>query len=180
MPKTARIIDGKKVAASIRAELSEEVKSLKAKGITPGLAVVLVGDDPASHVYVRGKEKGCAEVGMASFVHRLPADATERRVLNLVRKLNDDPRVHGLLVQSPLPPQIDEMKVVNAINPEKDADGFHPVQRGPPARWRAGPEALHAERRSGSAQSLQLQPCRKARRYCWTFEHRGEAPGRNV
>lgn len=130
MAKTARIIDGKKVAAAIRAEVAAEVEKLKARGVTPGLAVVLVGDDPASHVYVRNKEKACIEVGIASFVHRLPADTSERKVLNLVEKLNRDPRVHAMLVQSPLPKHIDESKVLNAIDPDKDADGFHPVNVG--------------------------------------------------
>lgn len=130
MPKRARIIDGKKVAAEIRAELQQEVAALKAHGFTPGLAVVLVGDDPASHVYVRNKERACEEIGMASFVHRLPAKTTERKVLNLVKKLNEDPKVHAFLVQSPLPKHIDEGKVLNAIDPAKDADGFHPVNVG--------------------------------------------------
>ncbi|MBN2308558.1 MAG: bifunctional methylenetetrahydrofolate dehydrogenase/methenyltetrahydrofolate cyclohydrolase FolD [Candidatus Hydrogenedentes bacterium] len=130
MAKTAKIIDGKKIAAAIRAELKVEVAALKKRGIHPGLAVILVGDDPASQVYVRTKERACEEVGLASFVHRLPANATERRVLSLVARLNADKRVHGLLVQSPLPGHIDEMKVVNAIDPGKDADGFHPVNVG--------------------------------------------------
>ena len=130
MPKTAKLIDGKKIAARIRAEVKEEVDALKKKGITPGLAVVIVGDDPASHVYVRGKARACDELGMNSFVHKLPTNATERRVLNLVKKLNEDPKVHAFLVQSPLPKHIDENKVVNAIDPAKDADGFHPVNVG--------------------------------------------------
>ncbi|HOD51455.1 MAG TPA: bifunctional methylenetetrahydrofolate dehydrogenase/methenyltetrahydrofolate cyclohydrolase FolD [Candidatus Hydrogenedentes bacterium] len=130
MPKTAKLIDGKKIAAQIRAEVKTEVDALKKKGITPGLAVVIVGDDPASHVYVRGKARACEELGMNSFVHQLPANATERRVLNLVRKLNEDPKVHAFLVQSPLPKHMDENKVVTAIDPEKDADGFHPVNVG--------------------------------------------------
>ena len=130
MPRSARLIDGKKIAAQIRAEVKAEVDALKKRGITPGLAVVLVGDDPASHVYVRGKARACEELGMLSFVHRLPANATERRVLNLVRKLNQDPKVHAFLVQSPLPKHMDENRVVTAIDPDKDADGFHPVNVG--------------------------------------------------
>jgi methylenetetrahydrofolate dehydrogenase (NADP+) / methenyltetrahydrofolate cyclohydrolase len=130
MARTARIIDGKSIAAQIRAEVAREVAELKGRGLHPGLAVVLVGDDPASHVYVRNKEKACLEAGMNSFVHRLPADATERKVLNLVDRLNRDPKVHGILVQSPLPKHIDESKVLNLINPAKDADGFHPVNVG--------------------------------------------------
>ena len=130
MAREAKIIDGKRTAAEIRGEVAEEVKALQKKGIYPGLAVVLVGDDPASHVYVRSKERACAEVGIASFVHRLPASTSERKVLNLVKKLNADPRVHGMLVQSPLPKQIDESKVLHVIDPAKDADGFHPVNVG--------------------------------------------------
>ncbi len=140
MPKKPRIIDGKKVAATIRAELKTEVDALKKRGITPGLAVVIVGEDPASHVYVRMKAKACEEVGVTSFVHRLPATATERRVLNLVRKLNEDPRVHGILVQSPLPKQIDEAKIVDTIDPAKDADGFHPVNVGRLLIGKPGPK----------------------------------------
>jgi methylenetetrahydrofolate dehydrogenase (NADP+) / methenyltetrahydrofolate cyclohydrolase len=130
MAKTAKIIDGKKIAEAIRTEIRADVEALRKRKIVPGLAVVLVGDDPASHVYVRNKERACGRVGVQSFVHRLPANATERRVLNLIAKLNDDPKVHGYLVQSPLPPHIDEMKIVNAIDPAKDADGFHPVNVG--------------------------------------------------
>jgi len=128
--KTARLIEGKRVAEQIRLEVKAEVDAMKAQGVTPGLAVVLVGDDPASHVYVRNKEAACQEVGMASFVHRLPADTTERKLLNLVEKLNNDARVHGILVQSPVPRHIDENKIVNTINPDKDADGFHPMNVG--------------------------------------------------
>ncbi|MCP4643648.1 MAG: bifunctional methylenetetrahydrofolate dehydrogenase/methenyltetrahydrofolate cyclohydrolase FolD [bacterium] len=130
MPKTAKLIDGKKLAAEIRSDLADRVAALKKRGIAPGLAVVLVGDDPASAIYVRNKERACAEVGIASFAHRLPDTATERRVLGLVKRLNNDPKVHGILVQSPVPKQIDEMKVLNAIDPAKDADGFHPVNVG--------------------------------------------------
>ncbi len=130
MAKPAKFIDGKKIAAQIRAEVKAEVDALKTAGITPGLAVVLVGDDPASHVYVRGKARACEELGMNSFVHLLPANATERRVLNLVQRLNKDPKVHAFLVQSPLPGHMDENKVVSAIEPTKDADGFHPINVG--------------------------------------------------
>jgi len=130
MAKTARIIDGKKVAAEIRKEIQAEVAALKKRKIVPGLAVVLVGDDPASQVYVRHKEKACAELGIRSFIHRRPAKTSERALLNLIAKLNKDPRVHAFIVQSPLPKHIDEMKVLNAIDPAKDADGFHPVSVG--------------------------------------------------
>ncbi len=130
MPKTARIIDGNKVAAAIRAEAKAEVEELHKKGIHPGLAVVLVGDDPAMQVYVRNKQRGSEEIGIAFFPNFLPLDITERKLLNLIEKLNADPRVTGIIVQSPLPKHIDEGKVVNAISPEKDADGFHPVNVG--------------------------------------------------
>ena len=130
MAKSARIIDGKKLAADIRKEIGVAVAALEKKKVVPGLAVVLVGDDPASHVYVRNKHKSCQELGINSYVHRLPANASERRVLNLVKKLNDDPSVDGILVQSPLPKQIDEGKIVRTINPEKDVDGFHPENVG--------------------------------------------------
>jgi methylenetetrahydrofolate dehydrogenase (NADP+)/methenyltetrahydrofolate cyclohydrolase len=130
MAKSTRIIDGKKLAADIRKEIGVAVAALEKKKVVPGLAVVLVGDDPASHVYVRNKHKSCQELGINSYVHRLPANASERRVLNLVKKLNDDPSVDGILVQSPLPKQIDEGKIVRTINPEKDVDGFHPENVG--------------------------------------------------
>ena len=130
MAKTARIIDGKKTAALIRKEITEEVVKLKRRKIQPGLAVVLVGDDPASEVYVRMKGKACDEIGVASFEHKLPKSTTERKLLNLIAKLNDNPSVHGILVQLPLPKQIDEAKVLNAIDPAKDVDGFHPVNVG--------------------------------------------------
>lgn len=130
MAKTARIIDGKKIAEAIRLELKGEVEALAKRRITPGLAVVIVGDDPASHVYVNAKHKACGELGIASWVHRLPADASEKKVLNLVEKLNGDPKVHGILVQSPPPKHIDENKIINAIDPNKDVDGFHPINVG--------------------------------------------------
>jgi len=128
--RTARIIDGNKIAKELRAELADEVKALAKRKIVPGLAVVLVGEDPASQVYVRMKEKACEQLGIASFEHRLPAKTTERKLLNLIDKLNADKRVHGILVQLPLPKHIDEKKVLNAIDPDKDVDGFHPVNVG--------------------------------------------------
>ena len=127
---TAQIIDGKKIAAEIRASVKQETALLKEKGIVPGLAVVLVGDDPASKVYVGQKEKGCLEAGFASFLHRLPAAATQKELLSLIDQLNKDKAVHGILVQLPLPPQIDPDTVLAAIKPEKDVDGFHPVNMG--------------------------------------------------
>jgi methylenetetrahydrofolate dehydrogenase (NADP+) / methenyltetrahydrofolate cyclohydrolase len=130
MARVAKIIDGKKIAAAITEEIAREVQALAAKGIVPGLATVLVGDDPASHVYVRTKRQRCLEIGIASFDHNLPADCSEKKLLNLVAKLNTDPKVHGILVQLPLPNQIDEHKVLNAMDPDKDVDGFHPMNVG--------------------------------------------------
>ncbi len=125
-----KIIDGKKISAAIRAELKLEVEALKKKKIVPGLAVVLVGEDPASEIYVRNKRRTCAELGIASFSYDLPASTTERKLFNLIKKLNEDPKVHGILVQSPLPRHIDEDKMLEHINPDKDVDGFHPTNVG--------------------------------------------------
>ncbi|MFA5293191.1 MAG: bifunctional methylenetetrahydrofolate dehydrogenase/methenyltetrahydrofolate cyclohydrolase FolD [Phycisphaerae bacterium] len=126
----AKIIDGKQVAADIRAELKTEVEKLKAKGITPGMGVILVGADPASISYVTAKEKACAEIGIYSDDNRLPADTSEKDLLALVNKMNKDPKINGILVQLPLPKHIDEQKVLLAIDPDKDVDGFHPVSVG--------------------------------------------------
>jgi methylenetetrahydrofolate dehydrogenase (NADP+) / methenyltetrahydrofolate cyclohydrolase len=123
---TARIIDGKAFAADVRGRVAEQVAALKAEhGITPGLAVVLVGEDPASQVYVRSKGKQTVEAGMASFEHKLPVETPETELLALVDRLNADPAVNGILVQLPLPDHIDEDKVLAAIDPAKDVDGFH-------------------------------------------------------
>jgi len=130
MARQAKIIDGNRIAAAIRAELKQEIAALAQRHIVPGLAVVLVGDNPASQVYVRNKKKACEELGISSFSHELPADCTEKRLLNLIEKLNADPTVHGILVQLPLPTHINERKVVNLIDPAKDVDGFHPVNVG--------------------------------------------------
>ena len=127
---TAAIIDGKAIAKDIRAELKEEIDALKASGTTPGLAVVIVGDDPASHTYVNSKEKSSKEIGIHSEVHRFPADFTEEALLQKVEELNRDENIHGILVQLPLPKHISEDKVIDAIIPEKDVDGFHPVNVG--------------------------------------------------
>jgi methylenetetrahydrofolate dehydrogenase (NADP+)/methenyltetrahydrofolate cyclohydrolase len=124
------IIDGKLRAKQIRDELKGEVLSLKAKGITPKLVVVLVGDDPASHIYVNNKEKACAEVGIVSEAHKLPANTKESDVLKLVEKLNKDKKVHGILVQLPLPDHINEEKVTNSIVQAKDVDGLGIVNMG--------------------------------------------------
>jgi methylenetetrahydrofolate dehydrogenase (NADP+)/methenyltetrahydrofolate cyclohydrolase len=122
---TAEIIDGKAFAARVRGMVAQGVAELKAQGITPGLAVVLVGEDPASQVYVRSKGRMTVEVGMNSYEHRLPAETPEAELLALVARLNADPAVHGILVQLPLPRQIDEARVLAAIDPAKDVDGFH-------------------------------------------------------
>lgn len=121
------IIDGKKVADEVFAECRRDLADLASRGITPGLAVVLVGDDPASQVYVGSKVRRCRELGMASFKHELPATTTQRELLDLVAWLNAHDEVDGILVQSPPPPHIDEAEVVRAIDPAKDVDGFHPV-----------------------------------------------------
>jgi methylenetetrahydrofolate dehydrogenase (NADP+)/methenyltetrahydrofolate cyclohydrolase len=128
---TARIIDGKAIAAELRARVAAEVERLRTEHrVEPGLAVVLVGENPASAVYVRSKAKQTVEAGMRSFDHRLPETVSEAELLALVGKLNADPAVHGILVQLPLPKQVDSQKVLNAIDPAKDVDGFHPVNVG--------------------------------------------------
>jgi methylenetetrahydrofolate dehydrogenase (NADP+)/methenyltetrahydrofolate cyclohydrolase len=127
---TARIIDGKQVAAEIRAELREEIAQLKTRGIVPGLGVILVGDDPASQSYVTGKERACAEIGIHSDDNRLPANTSREDLLALVERLNENPRIHGILVQLPLPGHLNESEVLLAIRPEKDVDGLHPVNIG--------------------------------------------------
>ncbi|MBM4148174.1 MAG: bifunctional methylenetetrahydrofolate dehydrogenase/methenyltetrahydrofolate cyclohydrolase FolD [Lentisphaerae bacterium] len=127
---SAKLMDGKALAAEMRAELRAEVERLAATGVAPGLAVVLVGKDPASQSYVSAKERACAEIGVRSFDHRLPAETTQDRLMGLVRELNADPKVHGILVQLPLPKHINEDDVLLAIDPAKDVDGFHPVNVG--------------------------------------------------
>lgn len=127
----ATIIDGKATAAALRKDLTAEVAQIiETTGVQPGLAVVLVGDDPASHVYVRNKAKSTKEVGMLSREHRLPDDASEEELLALVEQLNQDSAIHGILVQLPVPAHIDSAKVLDAISPEKDVDGFHVINTG--------------------------------------------------
>ncbi len=127
----AKIINGKEVSASVREELKKETQELVEKyGVRPGLAVIIVGDDPASKVYVNNKEKGCAEVGYYSEVYRLPAETTQKELIALVERLNNDEKIHGILCQLPLPKHLDENAVILAINPEKDVDAFHPVNVG--------------------------------------------------
>ncbi|HYD99361.1 MAG TPA: bifunctional methylenetetrahydrofolate dehydrogenase/methenyltetrahydrofolate cyclohydrolase FolD [Alphaproteobacteria bacterium] len=135
----ARIIDGKSAAAALRARLAGAVAELAGRGLKPGLAVVLVGEDPASAVYVRNKARSTVEIGMHSVEHRLPAETGQAELLALVRALNADPAIHGILVQLPLPRQIDPLAVLDAIDPAKDVDGFHVVNAG---RLAVGQEAL--------------------------------------
>ena len=125
------LIDGKKVSGEIRNRLADEIQELKKNtGKTPGLATVLVGDDPASAVYVRNKNKICGELGFQSFEQKLSADTSEEKLLQLVEELNSNKEVHGILVQLPLPDQIDSEKILQAIDPKKDVDGFHPINVG--------------------------------------------------
>jgi methylenetetrahydrofolate dehydrogenase (NADP+) / methenyltetrahydrofolate cyclohydrolase len=127
----ARIIDGKAIAADVRSRIAEGVSAIRSRtSVHPHLALLLVGDDPASHVYVRNKGKACEEVGMRSTIVRLPATASEADVLAIVTAWNVDPTVHGILVQLPLPRHINDQNVILAINPDKDVDGFHPVNAG--------------------------------------------------
>lgn len=128
---SATIINGKEISAQIRQELREQVQELKAsRGIVPGLAVILVGEDPASQSYVTAKEKACQEAGILSDDNRLPAETTQEQLLELIRQKNQDPRIHGILVQLPLPRHIDGDAVIAAIDPSKDVDGFSPVSLG--------------------------------------------------
>ncbi|MGO4571932.1 bifunctional methylenetetrahydrofolate dehydrogenase/methenyltetrahydrofolate cyclohydrolase FolD [Microvirga sp. 2TAF3] len=127
---SATIIDGKAYAAGLRTRIAKAVGELSREGATPGLAVVLVGEDPASQIYVKNKARQTAEVGMNSFEHKLPASTSEADLLALVARLNADPAVDGILVQLPLPKQIDTQKVIEAIDPGKDVDGFHPINAG--------------------------------------------------
>ncbi len=130
LPMTATLIDGKAFAADLRARIATEVEAMKAQGITPGLAVVLVGEDPASQVYVRSKGRMTREVGMNSHEHRLPAETPQADLLALIDRLNADPAINGILVQLPLPRHMDEAAVINAIDPAKDVDGFHILNVG--------------------------------------------------
>jgi len=127
---TAKIIDGKQIAQDIRAELKEEVASLKDKGLVPGLGVILVGDDPASRSYVTAKERACEKAGLYSDDNRLSAETSQEELIALVKKMNADPKIHGILVQLPLPKHLDETEVLMTIDPAKDVDGFHPVNVG--------------------------------------------------
>ena len=127
---TAQIIDGKQVAADMRAGFREEVAKLKKKGIVPGLAVILVGEDPASISYVTSKERDCEDTGIYSDDNRLPTDTTQKELIALIEEKNNDPKINGILVQLPLPKHLNEAEVLLAIDPAKDVDGFHPVNTG--------------------------------------------------
>jgi methylenetetrahydrofolate dehydrogenase (NADP+)/methenyltetrahydrofolate cyclohydrolase len=127
---TAKLIDGKAIAQEVRAEWKVRADALKARGTTPGLAVIIVGEDPASKVYVANKVKACAELGLHSEHIVMPADTPEATLLAKIKELNNDPKIHGILVQLPVPKHIDTHKVLNAISPDKDVDGFHPENVG--------------------------------------------------
>jgi len=127
---TAKIIDGKQIAEEMRNEIKEEVLKLKKCGVTPGLGVILVGDNPASKSYVTAKQKACAEAEMYSEDNHLPASTSQEELIAHIKRLNDDPRIHGILLQLPLPPHLDESSAIMAISPEKDVDGFHPINVG--------------------------------------------------
>ncbi|TNF29225.1 MAG: bifunctional methylenetetrahydrofolate dehydrogenase/methenyltetrahydrofolate cyclohydrolase FolD [Deltaproteobacteria bacterium] len=144
---SAEIIDGRAVAAKVREEVLDRVAALAARGVTPGLAMVLVGNHPPSEIYVRLKAKDCEQVGIASNVLRLPADAAEEEVLSLIDRLNADPRVHGILVQMPLPNHLDPKPIVDRVHPYKDVDGLHPtnvgwLQAGHPALLACTPQGV--------------------------------------
>ena len=125
-----KIIDGKQISSAVKEKIKEQVAMLKEKGINVGLAVILVGDNPASKVYVANKKKACEDLGIKSFEYLLDADTTSEQLISLVEKLNNDPQVNGILCQLPLPSHLDEGEVIRAINPEKDVDAFHPVNVG--------------------------------------------------
>jgi methylenetetrahydrofolate dehydrogenase (NADP+)/methenyltetrahydrofolate cyclohydrolase len=126
----AKIIDGKQIAADMQAEIKEEVAKLKQEGIVPGLGVILVGEDPASQSYVTAKERACENLGIYSDDNRLPADTTQQDLISLINRMNNDPKINGILVQLPLPKHLDEGEVLLAISPDKDVDGFHPTNIG--------------------------------------------------
>lgn len=127
---SAKLLDGKKVSSRIKAELKTEVEHIKSQGIYPGLAVVIVGNDPASRIYVNSKKKACEEIGIHSEEYTLPEETTQGQLLNLVKKLNEKSDIHGILVQLPLPKHLNEQEVINTINPRKDVDAFHPFNVG--------------------------------------------------
>jgi methylenetetrahydrofolate dehydrogenase (NADP+)/methenyltetrahydrofolate cyclohydrolase len=125
-----QILDGKALSIKIKDKVKEEIKSLKAKGITPGLAVVIIGDDPASHTYVRMKEKACEDIGIYSIIHKMPDDISEQKILETIEMMNQNPNIDGILIQLPLPKHIDTTKVLQSVSASKDVDGFHPYNVG--------------------------------------------------
>lgn len=127
---SAKIIDGKQIAAQMRAELKQQVAKLTQQGTVPGLGVILIGDDPASQSYVTAKERSCEEIGIYSDDNRLPADITQQDLITLINRMNTDAKINGILVQLPLPKQLNESEVLLAISPDKDVDGFHPTNIG--------------------------------------------------
>jgi len=130
LPSNAKLIDGTAIGREMRGELAAEITALKARGVTPGLAVVLVGDNPASQVYVRMKGRACGEAGLHHETIRLPKETSEAELLALIDRLNADPKVHGMLIQLPLPKHVDEHRVLLRVDPRKDVDGFHPTNVG--------------------------------------------------
>ena len=175
---TGVLIDGKAFAAGLREKVGQQVARLhQAYSLTPGLAVVLVGENPASEVYVRNKARQTREAGMASFEHRLDAGTSETELLTLVRQLNDDARVNGILVQLPLPEQIREDAVIEAIDPAKDVDGFHPPQRRPALERGAGDGAVHSARLPDAAQEPTRTTLRGEGAGARPFEHRRQTDG---
>lgn len=159
----ATVIDGKGLAAKMRAEAAKGVATLKRAGVNPGLAVVLVGDDQASATYVRSKLRDCEECGIASFDYKLPADASQDEILQLVRNLNDDSKITGILVQMPLPSHLDAEEIIEAISPLKDVDGFHPTSLGRLVRGLSG-----------------LRPCTPAGIMAMLDEYNIELAGKNA
>jgi len=152
-----KIIDGKAVAREIQAEIKEEVEGLKRRwGMVPGLGVVLVGDDPASHLYVKNKEKACKEVGIRSEEHLLAESVSEREILAVIQKLNRNDEIHGILVQLPLPAHVRAERVLNAVSPQKDIDGFQPVNQG---LWLAGGEGFRPCTPMGIMKLLESARC---------------------
>jgi methylenetetrahydrofolate dehydrogenase (NADP+)/methenyltetrahydrofolate cyclohydrolase len=166
----ARLLDGKQLAQAMQEEIAARAEAYFRKhGRRACLAAVLVGDNPASHVYVRNKRKACEKVGLDSRLHELPADTPEAELLALVGQLNCDPLVHGILVQLPLPPHIREMEVIRAVSPAKDVDGFGPESLGAWACWRPGSRGFSLARRRGSSKYWSGIRCRwKAATWsCW-------------
>ena len=175
---TAQIIDGKAFAATVREKVAGHVTRLKEEnGITPGLAVVLVGEDPASQVYVRSKGKQTVEVGMNSFEHKLDADTSEADLLTLVDQLNNDPAVHGILVQLPLPKHLNEDLVINSISPEKDVDGFHISNVGLLGTGQKSMGAVYAFGQPDDAARSPWIAQRSGRGCGRALEHRGQTDG---